>query len=140
MSINKVISYLHKYAGNDIPKPDGTRIELPAGNNRVKGSLLEQWRIKGLSGGLCHKCNIQVRRLTVDHIIPIHILSALDNAFDIAVNDENNFQFLCEICNRIKSGSLNVRDPRTARLLVKYMTPYLSPPEPLQEGSTSSTM
>lgn len=124
MHLGRVESYLAKYA-EVLPKADGTQVKLEGKKVRIKKSALEEWRLKGLEGGICLKCEVEVKRLTVDHIVPVHILASLDNAVEIATGDEENFQFLCEICNRRKSGTLDMRNPKTAQLLQKYIQPYL---------------
>lgn len=125
MHLGRVESYLSKHA-EILPKADSTQVKLEGKKARIKGSKLDEWRVRGLEGGVCPKCSVEVKRLTVDHIVPVNIIASLDNAVEIATNDEDNFQFLCELCNRAKSGSLDMRNPRTAPLLQKYIQPYLN--------------
>lgn len=123
-SVGKVISYLAKHSPV-MPSPESGKMNLDGKKQRVKGSKLDEWRIRGTEGGVCGECNQKVGRLTVDHIIPLTILASLDDALDKAINDETNFQLLCELCNRKKSGYLDIRNPKTAPLLAKYIAPYL---------------
>ncbi len=88
-------------------------------------TALARWQEENKGKELkCERCN-RWTRITVDHIIPVNILSCLDGGYELSVNDEENFQLLCEPCNRMKSGNLDITNPRTAKLLVKYMQPYL---------------
>lgn len=122
--IGKVQAYLAKHSSNPLPSPDTSRIKLEGGKPRIKGSKLDEWRVRGALGGTC-TCGVTVTRLTVDHIVPVSFIANLDNAFEIATNDEDNFQLLCELCNRKKSGVIDMRNPKTAPLLAKYIAPYL---------------
>jgi len=90
-----------------------------------KGTKLREWQDRNI--GLvqeCSKCK-RVTRVTVDHIIPFCILNRLDDGAEISVNDVENFELLCVPCNSMKSGNIDITNPKTARLLVKYMQPYL---------------
>lgn len=123
--IGKVLSYLAKHSPPVQPTRESDGLNLDIRKWRVKGSKLDEWRLKGQLGGVCDECNTTVTRLTVDHIVPLYFLNDIDNAFQIAVNDEENFQFMCEVCNRKKSGRIDIRNPKTAPLLAKYIAPYL---------------
>lgn len=67
----------------------------------------------------CQKCH-RVREATVDHIIPVHLLQEL-GLYDEAVNDEENFEDLCILCNRYKGGRIDMSHPKTVPLLKKYI-------------------
>jgi len=120
----KVLQYLTK-SSPVLPSRESQQITLSSKKLAVKGSRLDEWRRRGALGGNCNGCSRTVNRLTVDHIVPLLFLANLDNAFELAVNDDDNFQFLCEICNRKKSGQLDMLNQKTAPLLAKYIAPYL---------------
>lgn len=84
-------------------------------------SKLWQWQQECKDGGQCNKCKRLVNYLTVDHIVPQSFVICLDNGRDIAINDEHNFQKLCQPCNRMKGASWDFTDPRTIYLLQRYM-------------------
>lgn len=90
-----------------------------------KKSKLFEWQERNnAQEGVCAKCG-RTTKMTVDHIIPVMITDRLDEGYEIATNDEENFQLLCRPCNTMKSGNIDITNPKTARLLVKYMQPYL---------------
>lgn len=120
--IDRVKSYMSKHSDDGIVAETSNLTMKPG---RVKGTLLDTLRKRSYEGGVCAKCGLEVKRLTVDHIVPLHVLWSFDNAFEISANDPDNFQMLCEVCNRIKSGTLDMRNPKTAKLLQKYIQPYL---------------
>lgn len=93
----------------------------------LKGTKYQEWlaRTQSLGPAVCEDCQREVMRLTVDHIIPLSILERLDEGHDIAWNDEENFRLICGPCNSFKSGYIDITNPKTAHLLVKYMQPYL---------------
>ncbi len=80
------------------------------------------WRLqrenKGKSG-ICPKCGKE-REMTVEHIIPVHFMLQL-GLDDEAVNDVENFEMLCLLCNRFKGGQLDLANPKTVELLKKYV-------------------
>lgn len=89
-------------------------------------SKLWIWQQECHNGGICSKCGRTVGWLTVDHIIPISFVFCLDNGKDIANNDEENFQKLCQPCNQMKKNNFDFTDPRTIALLKKYLAPYFA--------------
>jgi 5-methylcytosine-specific restriction endonuclease McrA len=68
---------------------------------------------------LCKKCG-KIREVTVDHIIPVHLLHEL-GLFDESENDTENFELLCILCNRFKGGRIDMSHPKTIPLLKKYI-------------------
>lgn len=85
-----------------------------------KTKLLE-WQIKARAGGTCEMCGQESKHLTVDHIVPVHILTAIDETGDAIYEDESNFQLLCRLCNVLKGNRLNKRHPRTKEIILKYL-------------------
>lgn len=89
-----------------------------------------EWQQKAKTGA-CEKCGFNVR-ITVDHIIPVTLLTEL-GCRDAAYEDEENFQLLCQLCNTLKSNRLDHLNPKTVFLLKKYVAMYeeqLSPTHP----------
>jgi 5-methylcytosine-specific restriction endonuclease McrA len=68
----------------------------------------------------CKECP-RIDFLTVDHIIPVFFLQQL-GLDEEAVNDEENMEDLCVLCNRYKGGRIDMRNPKTIPLLKKYIT------------------
>src|SRR5690348_16550010 len=65
----------------------------------------------------CEKCG-RPTNLTLDHIIPVHILA--DFGFDfLEMYDEENLRLLCKPCNNMKSNHLDFSTPKTKHLLLK---------------------
>lgn len=54
--------------------------------------------------------------LTVDHIIPVSLLMNM-NLMEECENWEDNFRIICGACNRTKGAFLDIRNPKTYRLL-----------------------
>ena len=69
--------------------------------------------------GICRKCNRHLF-LTVDHIIPIHILENLGLSTE-QYDDVENFELICQYCNRRKGNKLDLLDERVFSLLEKYV-------------------
>jgi len=82
-----------------------------------KGTPLGVWQEKKF--GTCQKCNKE-KDLTVEHIIPEHILLELGLTKEIYY-DEENFAHYCHACNHFKSGRIDVSHPKTKGLLLKYI-------------------
>ncbi len=55
--MTKVVSYLDRHK-EILPTADGTQIKLEGKKNRVKKSKLDEWRIKGLEGGVKIKLEV----------------------------------------------------------------------------------
>ena len=88
-------------------------------------SKLFQWQQKhNEEGGVCQKCLRDVKHLTVDHIIPSSFVLCLDNGRNLAINDEENFQVLCQPCNKMKGSAWDFTNPKTVTLLKKYLQQY----------------
>lgn len=67
----------------------------------------------------CPRCH-KIRELSVEHIIPVHLLQEL-GLFDACVNDGENFELLCHLCNKFKGGRIDMAHPKTVPLLKKYI-------------------
>lgn len=63
----------------------------------------------------CVRCK-RVREVTVDHIIPKHLLEQL-GLFEEVVNWPENYELMCMACNRFKSGQIDMANPKTVPLL-----------------------
>lgn len=91
-----------------------------------KYTKLFEWQERIKSGGcVCEKCKSR-KNLSVDHIVPVSILSDLyldtekDQHF-LLYNDERNFQVLCKYCNVCKGGRIDIRNPKTIPLLKEIL-------------------
>lgn len=85
-----------------------------------KGSNLFTWvtTAKGVEKE-CRKCG-KLRELSVDHIIPVSFLE--DIGVDSGIyDDEDNFEYLCILCNRYKASRFDMAHPKTVGLLKKYV-------------------
>lgn len=83
-------------------------------------SKLFAWQENGREGGVCQRCTHHVATLTVDHIIPVSILLPIDRTGELVYEDEENFEFLCRACNGFKGNNLDIFNPKTKTLLLKY--------------------
>ena len=88
------------------------------GNRKTK---LYEWQQKGSLGGVCEKCKLERKVLTVDHIIPVEILNTLDITGEAVYEDEQNFQLVCFPCNQFKRNRIDITNPKTKILLQKYI-------------------
>lgn len=91
---------------------------------RVQKSKLWEWQQKCSNGGECEKCKRMVGYLTVDHLVPQSFILCLDNGRELAINDEDNFQKLCQPCNKMKGAAWDFTNRKTITLLEKYLKPY----------------
>lgn len=91
---------------------------------RSAKSKLWEYQQNYQNGGECKKCKRMVGYLTVDHIVPASFVICLDNGKNLAINDEENFQMLCQPCNKMKGAAWDFTDERTIKLLAKYLQPY----------------
>lgn len=89
-----------------------------------KKTKLYEWQEKAKEGGICQKC-LRHMQLTVDHIVPISFLLDIDDGQEIGYEDEENFELVCERCNKFKGNRLDFLNPKTAQLILKYIKPYL---------------
>ena len=86
-------------------------------------SKLQEWkkRVKDKNGYIndkeeeCASCGRKYY-LTIDHIIPEHILISLNLMTDVE-DWEENFEIICGACNRLKGGQLDLKHPKTFQLL-----------------------
>ena len=82
-----------------------------------KGQKLAEWHKKAKEAGVkCEKCG-ETRHITVDHIIPSSLLFAMTLSHDLSVDWEDNFRFLCRYCNSEKHSQLDMREPKTYKLM-----------------------
>ena len=88
-------------------------------------SKLYQWQTEAQKGGICEKCGRIVEYLTVDHIVPQSFVLCLDNGKWLYMNDETNFQFLCQPCNKMKGASWDFTNKTMVAKLKQYLEPYL---------------
>lgn len=70
--------------------------------------------------GKCEKCPA-TDNLTLDHIIPKTMLLDMGFEPDGQDFDEENFSCLCRRCNMFKSNRLDFSNPKTKKLLLKYI-------------------
>lgn len=84
------------------------------------GTKLHEWQ-KLYSGKIipCPRCGL-AKEMTVEHIIPVHILQEIGLDHE-AKNDEENFELLCFTCNKFKGGRIDMAHPKTIQLLKKYI-------------------
>lgn len=82
--------------------------------------------------GCCEKCKQNVRRLTIDHIIPQSFLKDLGFKPE-EDRDERNFRLLCSLCNSKKSKDFDFTDPRTYYLLLEYLKKVPKPEDPFKK-------
>lgn len=68
----------------------------------------------------CERCK-KTREVTVDHIIPKHLLEQL-GLFDEVVNWTENYELLCLACNRFKGGQIDLANPKTIPLLKQIIS------------------
>lgn len=95
-----------------------------------KGTVLRKLQNNVNEGGYqCEKCG-RKDHLTVDHIIPVHILTALYIEPEYFNDDGDNLGVLCRWCNKLKGAQLDHLDPRTPKLLVKYVKKFISDLKP----------
>lgn len=69
--------------------------------------------------GKCESCGRSIN-LTLDDIIPQSLLIQLGIDTEVVFLKEN-FQLLCYGCNQFKSNRLDFRNPKTKKLLIKYL-------------------
>lgn len=84
----------------------------------TKKTKLFQWQLDS-NNHKCVKC--ERPNSTVDHIIPLFIIDGLCLDSDVFLNDEDNFQYLCRLCNMKKSNGLEPDNPKTYTLMIKYL-------------------
>lgn len=101
---------------------------------KKKQTKLFEWQTRCKSGNeKCAKCP-ETRHLTVDHIVPCHILEQfmLDKIY-ILYEMEENFEIVCRYCNQMKGGRIDPRNPKTYeildRVLVEARDYYLLSPQ-----------
>ena len=87
---------------------------------KKKGSRLNLWQERArLEDIECEKCGHK-GRATVDHIIPVGLVTQLglkENVYE----DDWNFQYLCRACNTLKAWRLDYTDTRTLVNLRRYI-------------------
>lgn len=63
----------------------------------------------------CSRCG-KVKEVTVDHIIPKHLLEQF-GLIDELVNWPQNFELVCLACNKFKADRVDLANPKTIPLL-----------------------
>lgn len=86
-----------------------------------KKTKLFEWQQKAKEGGACSSCKRRTDVLSVDHVVPAHIVLALDASGKMIHEDEDNFTLLCIPCNKFKAGKINPADKKIKQLLQKYI-------------------
>lgn len=71
-------------------------------------------------GEKCRKCSA-TDQLTLEHIVPRHLLFELGVPEAEQFTDLDNMELLCAPCNHFKSGRLDFSHPRTKSILLKYI-------------------
>jgi len=80
----------------------------------------QEWRDRQIANnGKCARCG-RKHMLTLDHIIPLQILSMMGVDTKRHWDEENN-QLLCRPCNSLKGLQLDFGNPKTKILLLKYL-------------------
>lgn len=78
-----------------------------------------QWKKKMIDSGEICKCG-RKDMLTVDHLVPKHIL--IDMGFDARRQwMPENFVLMCRPCNALKSGHLDFSNPKTKEILLNLL-------------------
>lgn len=85
---------------------------MKAKRTTILGALQYENKGKERECKRCHK----IREVTVDHIIPKHLLEQL-GLFDEVTDWRENMELLCLACNRFKGGQLDLANPLTIPLL-----------------------
>lgn len=67
----------------------------------------------------CKRCG-KFRPATVDHIIPKFLCEQL-GIMDGVYEDERNFQYLCQPCNKFKANRIDISDSKVVELLKEYV-------------------
>ena len=86
-----------------------------------KGTKLNDWQKLGKQGGICASCTGMQTYLTVEHIIPVHLLQQM-GLIDLIYEDEENFELWCRGCNGIKGSRIDPLNPKSGPLMLKYVT------------------
>ncbi len=84
-----------------------------------KDSVLRRLQKQNNKEAECPKCH-KIRSMTVDHIIPAYLLEQL-GLHEEAINDEENFEVMCQTCNKFKGARLDMANPKTVPLLRGYV-------------------
>lgn len=70
-----------------------------------KCTKLGEWQKRAKNGGECEECHQYKKALTVDHIVPKHIVEQLDETGGAIYEMDDNFQMLCSVCNALVKNS-----------------------------------
>lgn len=85
----------------------------------IRTKEMKEW----LVDKTCARCG-DTQELTIDHIIPVGMLLNSFGAKKEETYDYDNFQALCRRCNTAKGGWMDVSNPKTKPLLIKYANKY----------------
>lgn len=88
--------------------------------HKTKTKLFEWQQEAQKNHKTCAKCG-RFGTMTVDHIVPISILDMLDETGEAKYEMEENFQYLCKICNAFKANRLDKRNQFTKEVLLKLL-------------------
>ena len=91
---------------------------MAKGNKQDK---ITAWQKQALLGGICKKCGAYSSRLSVDHILPDWFCQSFDPTGELRLNDEENFELICYVCNHAKGGRIDKFHPKTKELILKYI-------------------
>lgn len=84
-----------------------------------KHTKLFEWQERCKTGQeRCARCG-ETRALTIEHIVPVSLLEqfALGNPHEFSYDYEENFEILCYYCNQQKANRIDVKNPKTYKVL-----------------------
>jgi len=83
-------------------------------------SLIREYRLKNIKPDtVCPRCG-STHEITIDHIVPVSLLEQFGLDIEHLVDDEN-FELMCRRCNAFKANKLDFSNPKTKRLLIKFV-------------------
>ena len=68
----------------------------------------------------CPKCKEQVKRLTIDHIVPDWLVKRID-LFQVNLIIVGNKERICADCNIDKGGIVDYKDPRVKKFIKEFV-------------------
>jgi len=97
---------------------EGTKVLKRKGKRYVESAFAE---VAERDGRVCRRC-ARTDSLTLDHIIPVSLLRQLvgqDN--ESKYEDLENLEILCRRCNLFKANQVDMTNPKSKPLLLKYI-------------------
>lgn len=97
---------------------EGMKVMKRKGKRYVEGAFAE---VVARDGEKCRRCG-KTEHLTLDHIIPVSLLRQLigqDN--ESKYEDLENLEILCRRCNLFKANQVDMTNPKSKPLLLKYI-------------------